>query len=116
MARRSRGIAMTSLTFDAALSWDEASSTFLPKGEPRVHKRVRVEDRGESFGLLESDACGWMLFIPDGADLEATIDEAPIDLECLALDASGERRLRLCPGLKAKVRMGEFRFEVRPAA
>jgi hypothetical protein len=107
---------MQSLTFEAALSWDERATTFLPSAEGRVQRRVGAGDRSESFGLLEPDASGWLLFIPHGARVEATIDEAPIDLDRLVLDASGERRLRVCPGLKAKVDMGEFRFEVRPAA
>lgn len=101
-------------TFEAALSWDDELLAFLPH-TARVRKYVRLEERGERFGLLETDAGGWTLCIPDGAELEASIDDRPVDGARLTVDASGERRLPLCAGMRARVRMGEFRFEVRPA-
>jgi hypothetical protein len=80
-----------------------------------VRRKVRLEDRSEGFGLLEPDAEGWTLCIPYGAEAEARVGSQPIDLHRLALEPSGERRLRVCAGLSARVRMGDFRFEVQPA-
>lgn len=102
--------------FEAALTWDDELLTFLPEPAHGVRRRVDLDEGGEGFGLLEPDGHGWTLCIPDGAEAEACVGDAPIDLATLSLDASGERRLRLCAGLTARVRMGEFRFEVRPAA
>lgn len=101
--------------FEAALTWEDELLAFLPEAHA-VRRHVTLEERGEGFGLLEPDALGWTLCIPDGAEAEASVAGAPIDLGALALDASGERRLRLCAGLYASVRMGEFRFEVAPTA
>ncbi|MCZ7685691.1 MAG: hypothetical protein M5U28_45690 [Sandaracinaceae bacterium] len=103
-------------TFEAALSWDDELLACLHEAAPAVRRRVELEQHGEGFGLLEPDAHGWTLCIPDGALVEARVGDAPIDPCALSLDASGERRLRVCAGLTANVRMGEFRFEVRPAS
>jgi hypothetical protein len=107
---------MTCTAFEAALTWEDELLAFLPSKQTGVRKRVRLEERGEGFGLLEQDAQGWLLCIPDGAEAVATVGGTPIDLAALSLDASGERRLRVCAGLRAQVRMGEFRFELAPTA
>ena len=102
--------------FEAALTWDDELLAFLPEARCRVQRHVRLDERGEGFGLLEADAEGWTLCIPDGAELHASVGNTPVDLSHLSLDASGERRLRVCAGLQAQVRMGDFRFEIHPSA
>lgn len=102
--------------FEAALTWEDELLAFLPTNQTGVRRHVTLEDRGEGFGLLERDAEGWTLCIPDGAEAVASVGGTPVDLARLSLDASGERRLRLCAGLRARVRMGDFRFEVGPAS
>jgi hypothetical protein len=103
-------------SFDAALTWTDPALAFLSEEERGLRRRVTLEERGDGFGLLEPETHGWTLCIPAGADVEACLGEAPIDLDTLSLEPSGERRLPLCAGLRAKVTMGEFRFEIRPAA
>lgn len=103
-----------STTFEAALTWEDELLAFLPT-TPGVRREMRLEERGEGFGLLEPDALGWTLCIPDGAEAEVSVDEAPIDLRSLRFDASGERRLRVCAGLRARVSLGQFRFELHPS-
>lgn len=100
--------------FEAALTWDDELLAFLPEARCRVRRHVRLDERGEGFGLLEADADGWTLCIPDGAELEASVGNTHVDLAALSPDASGERRLRICAGMRAQVRMGDFRFEVTP--
>lgn len=102
---------------EAALTWEDELLAFLPQpAHGGVRRRLDVAERGESFGLLEPDAHGWTLCIPAGAEADLRVGGAAIDLDALSLDASGERRVRVCAGLTAEVRMGEFRFEVRAAA
>lgn len=103
-------------SFDAALTWTDHALAFLSEEERGLRRRVTLEERGDGFGLLEPEPDGWTLCIPAGADAEARLGEAPIDLGALSLEPSGERRLPLCVGLSARVTMGEFRFEIRPAA
>lgn len=98
---------------EAALTWDDELLAFLPEPVRGVRRRLGAAERGESFGLLEPDAQGWTLCIPAGAEASVRVGDAAIDVDALSLDASGERRVRVCPGLTAEVRMGEFRFEVR---
>jgi len=105
-----------STAFEAALTWDDELLAFLPEARCRVQRRLRLDERGEAFGLLEADAEGWALCIPHGAEVEASVGSSEVDLSRLSLDASGERRLRICAGLRAQVRMGAFRFEVRPTS
>ncbi len=109
--------------FEAALTWEDDLLSFLAEDDLRglgvrqgVRRRVDLREHGESFGLLEPDAQGWTLCIPAGAEAEVRVGDAPVDLDAVSLDASGERRLRVCEGLSARVWMGEFRFEVRPTA
>lgn len=101
---------MQTTAFDAALRWD-APTLFAPE----VRKRVHLGE-GESFGLLERVEGGWALCIPSGAHAEASVDQRPVDLDRLRLDPSGERRLELCEGLRARVWMGEFCFELTPSS
>lgn len=100
-------------TFEAALTWEDEVLAFLPT--PGVRRRMRLEERGEGFGLLEPDAQGWTLCIPDGAEAELSVGEATIDVRSLHADPSGERRVRVCPGLRARISLGEYRFEVKPS-
>jgi hypothetical protein len=106
---------MMSTAFEAALTWEDELLAFLPSDRAGVRRQVRLDEKGEGFGLLEPDAEGWTLCIPYGAEAVATVGGTPVDLATLSLDASGERRLRVCAGLRARVRMGEFRFDVEPA-
>lgn len=101
--------------FEAALTWEDELLACLSEPGTGVRRRVELDERGEGFGLLEADAEGWTLCIPDGAVVEARVGDALIDPCALSLEASGERRLRVCAGLTARVHMGEFRFEVRAA-
>jgi hypothetical protein len=103
---------MQTIAFDAELRWDPPP--FVP--EVGLKKRVVLETSGEGFGLLDCASDGWALCIPDGAQAEASVGETPVDLGRLRLEPSGERRLLLCAGLRAKVRMGEFSFELAPSA
>ncbi|HJL17661.1 MAG TPA: hypothetical protein RMH99_18500 [Sandaracinaceae bacterium LLY-WYZ-13_1] len=103
---------MSHTTFEAALSWDDP-------GEPVTEMVRRLElDRASdaAFGLLERGPTGWTLCIPDGAEAAAVVDEEIVDLGRLHLEPSGERHLPVRAGLRARVRMGSFRFEVRPTA
>jgi hypothetical protein len=105
--------------FEAALTWEDGLPSYPgTTGDRRagIRREVQLEERGEGFGLLEADPQGWTLCIPEGAEAELSVDEAPIDVGSLRSDASGERRVRVCPGLRAHVRLGDYRFEVRPAA
>lgn len=97
-----------SLTFHAELSWSEDGTG--------LRRRLRLDEATEAFGLLERDRDGWSLCIPSGAEAEARVDARPVDLRTLWLEPSGERRLPLRAGLEARVRMGAFRFELRPVA
>ena len=103
-------------SFHAALTWeDERLAFLLPDRRSGLHRRLELARGGEGFGLLEPDANGWTLCIPAGADAEARVDDERLDLAQLSLEPSGERRLRVCAGLRACVSMGEFRFELSPA-
>ncbi len=107
---------MSATAFEAALTWDDELLAFLPSSTPGMRRQVVLEERGEGFALLEADAVGWTLCIPDGAEAVATVGGTPVDLSQLSRDAAGERRLRVCAGLRARVSMGDFRFELTPAA
>ena len=106
-------------TFEAALTYRDNALAFLGDPSRTLSLRLPLDasaDRGASadaFGLLEGDAGGWTLCIPDGAEAEVSIDDRALDLARVWVEPSGERRLRLCEGLSAHVRMGEFDFDVR---
>lgn len=114
-----RALAMR--TFEAALTYRDTALAFLGDPSRTLSLRLPLDppsstgpspDAG-AFGLLEGDARGWTLCIPDGAEAEVSIDDRALDLAGIWVEPSGERRLRLCEGLSAHVRMGEFDFDVR---
>jgi hypothetical protein len=109
---------MQRASFQASLIWTspELGRAAERVGATSLRRKMELGERGEGFGLIERVAGGWALCIPHGAEAKASVAGAPVDLDRLDVEPSGERRLPLCAGLRAEVRMGEYSFEVEPAA
>jgi len=87
-------------------------ATIIPDRGVALRRTLRLESDG-GFGLLERREEGWTVCIPHGA--RARLRGRPLDLHTLALEPSGERRIRLTSE-EIAVDLAGFRFEVRPVS
>lgn len=75
---------------------------------------------GDGFALLEADGDAWMMCIPANAIARAgrkhpngAVDV--VDIDAIAPDARGDRRLRIDRDVVAVMSIGDFTFHVRPS-